>query len=170
MRRIWLFGVFLFVASSALATVFGSVRGIVHDPQHRPVPNVSVVLKARNSDYSQTVQTDGGGEFHFDAVPLGEYTVSVADSTLVAEPQSVTVLSGTGPILHFELGPTSQNQTVTVSADAAQTETVTPSTLVDRIQIQETPGASRSNSLAMVADFVPGAYFTHDQLHVRGGH
>src|SRR5205807_9337374 len=40
----------------------------------------------------------------------------------------------------------------------------------DRMQIQETPGASRSNSLAMVTDFVPGAYLTHDQLHIRGGH
>ena len=40
----------------------------------------------------------------------------------------------------------------------------------DRLQIQETPGASRSNSLAMITDFVPGAYLTHDQLHIRGGH
>src|SRR5215471_14464957 len=89
MRRICLFGVFLFVAGSALATVFGSVRGIVHDPQHRPVPDVRVILKARYSDYSQTAQTDDGGEFHFDAVPLGEYAVSVEDSTLIAEAQSV---------------------------------------------------------------------------------
>jgi len=59
---------------------------------------------------------------------------------------------------------------VVVSADAAQTETVTPTTLVDRLQIQETPGAARTNSLAMITNYVPGAYFTHDQLHVRGGH
>src|SRR5215471_13361397 len=170
MRHTWLFTVFLLVAGSALATVFGSVRGIVHDPQHRPVPNVSVILKARYSDYSQTAQTDDGGEFHFDAVPLGEYAVSVADSTLIAEAQSVTVLSGTAPILHFELRLPSQNQTVTVSADTAQTETVTPTTLVDRLQIQETPGASRSNSLSMITNFVPGSYLVHDQLHVRGGH
>ncbi len=170
MRRIWFFAVFLFVTSSALATVFGSIRGIVHDPQHRPVPNVTVTLKARNSDYSQTGQTDDAGEFHFDAVPLGEYTISIADSNFVAEPQSVTVLSGTAPILHFELRLPSQSQSVTVSASAAQTETVTPASLVDRVQIQETPGASRSNSLAMVTDFVPGSYFTHDQLHIRGGH
>ena len=26
------------------------------------------------------------------------------------------------------------------------------------------------NSLAMIIDYVPGSYYTHDQLHVRGGH
>lgn len=170
MRRILLFVVFLFTAVGALATVFGTVRGVVHDPQHRPVADVTVILKARHSDYSQTAQTDSGGQFHFDAVPLGEYTIEVSNSNFVAEQQPVTVLSGTAPVLHFELRLPSQNETVTVFADAAQGETITPSILVDRLQIQETPGASRSNSLSMVTDFVPGSYFTHDQLHIRGGH
>src|SRR5689334_14154033 len=170
MRRILLLVVFLFTAVGALATVFGTVRGIVHDPQHRPVSDVKVILKALASDYSQTTQTDASGEFHFDAVPLGQYVVNVSDPTFVADEQPITVLSGSSPILHLELKLPSQNQTVTVSADTGQTETVTPSTLVDRLQIQETPGASRSNSLAMITDFVPGAYLTHDQLHIRGGH
>jgi len=33
-----------------------------------------------------------------------------------------------------------------------------------------TPGADLSNSLSAITDYVPGAYITHDQLHVRGGH
>jgi len=170
MRRILLFAVFLLAATGAFATVFGGVRGIVHDPQHRPVPDIKVILKARASDYTQSSLTDSAGQFQFDAVPLGEYTVTISDSTFMAGQQSVTVLSGTSPVLHLELRLPSQSQTVTVSADAAQTETVTPTSLVDRLQIQEAPGASRSNSLAMVADFVPGAYLSHDQLHIRGGH
>ena len=170
MRRIGLFAVLLLAAAGAFATVFGSVRGIVHDPQHRPVPDIRVILKARASDYTQSALTDSAGQFQFDAVPLGEYAVTVSDSTFISGQQSVTVLSGTSPILHLELRLPSQSQTVTVSADAAQTETVTPTSLVDRLQIQEAPGASRSNSLAMVTDFVPGAYLAHDQLHIRGGH
>jgi outer membrane cobalamin receptor len=170
MRRLWLVAVFLFGAAGTFATIFGTVRGIVHDPQHRPVQGITVILKTSSSEFTQDTQTNADGQFHFDAVPLGEYTVSISDATFVAEPQTVTVLSGTAPILHLELRLPSQKQEVTVSADAAQTETVTPTSLVDRLQIQETPGASRSNSLAMVTDFVPGAYFTHDQLHIRGGH
>ncbi|PYT76027.1 MAG: TonB-dependent receptor [Acidobacteria bacterium] len=170
MKRIRVLAVFLFAAAGALATIFGNVRGIVHDPQHRPVPGITVILKARNSEFTQSTQTDSAGEFHFEAVPVGEYTVSVSDATFVTQPQTITVLSGTAPILHLALRLPSEKQTVTVSAEDGQSETVTPSTLVDRLQIQETPGASRSNSLAMITDFVPGAYLTHDQLHLRGGH
>jgi TonB-dependent receptor-like protein/carboxypeptidase family protein len=163
---------FVLLGTAAFATVFGTVRGIVHDPQHRPVPGSGVVLKAKSSDYAQNTQTDANGEFHFDAVPLGSYTVAVTDSSFAGQEQGVTVFSGTAPILHFELHLAVQNQSVTVSAEAApgQTESVTPTTLVDREEIQETPGATRMNSLAMITDYLPGSYFTHDQLHVRGGH
>src|SRR5258708_4575306 len=171
MRRILLLKLFLLsLGGASLATVFGTVRGIVHDPQHRPVSSIQVVLKARASEFTLSASTDDAGQFHFDAVPLGEYTVPIYDGNFVADAQSVAVLSGTAPILHFELRLPTQNQTVVVSADAAQTETVTPTTLVDRLQIQETPGAARANSLAMITDYVPGSYVVHDQLHVRGGH
>src|SRR5437879_6096595 len=170
MRRLLLVFSFMPLAGVALATVFGAVRGIVHDPQHRPVSDIPVVLKARASEFTLTARTDDAGQFHFDAVPLGEYTVAVSDSNFAADQQSVAVLSGSAPILHFELRLPAQNETVIVSADAAQQETITPTTLVDRLQIQETPGAARANSLAMITNYVPGAYFTHDQLHVRGGH
>jgi outer membrane cobalamin receptor len=171
MRKVFLLVLFVLPpAAVCLATVFGTVRGIVHDPQHRPVSGIPVVLKAKASEFTLNDTTDDAGQFHFDAVPLGEYTVAISDRNFVADVQSVTVLSGTAPILHFELRLPAQNETVLVSADAAQTETVTPTSLVDRLEIQETPGASRANSLAMITDYVPGAYFTHDQLHVRGGH
>src|SRR6266403_1375094 len=170
MKRAFLFAVLLFVAPPAFATVFGTVRGIVHDPQHRPVSGIQVVLKAKTSEFILNARTDDAGQFHFDAVPIGEYNVSVNDSNFVAAQQSVAVLSGTAPILHFELRLPAQSETVVVSADAAQTETVTPTSLVDRLQIQETPGAARTNSLAMITNYVAGSYLTHDQLHVRGGH
>ncbi len=147
--------------------------GSVHDPQHRPVAGSEVILKAQASDYTQKTQTDANGEFHFDAVPLGSYSVTVSDTSFATQEQTVTVLSGTAPILHFELHIVSQAQSVTVSAEAApgQTESVTPTTLVDRQEIQQTPGASRTNSLAMIANYTPGSCIhRHDQLHVRGGH
>ena len=36
-RRIALLATVVTLASTALAGIFGSVRGIVHDPQHRPI-------------------------------------------------------------------------------------------------------------------------------------
>ena len=166
------FVVILLLGAATFGTVFGTVRGIVHDPQHRPVPGSEVVLKAESSDYTQKTETDANGEFHFDAVPLGAYTITVTDASFAGQEQRLTVLSGTAPILHFELHIAPQSQSVTVSAEAApgQTESVTPTTLVDRAEIEQTPGAARTNSLAMITNYMPGAYVTHDQLHVRGGH
>ena len=172
MKRTFLFVVFLFIALPVFATVFGTVRGIVHDPQHRPVQDVTVTLKAKASTYVQTAQTDANGEFHFDAVPLGEYRVTASAASFAPEEQWIAVLSGTAPILHFELKLGSQTESITVSAEAgtAQLESITPTTLVNRLEISDTPGASRTNSLALITDYVPGSYVVHDQLHVRGGH
>src|SRR6266852_496125 len=160
----------LFIVAPALATIFGTVRGIVHDPQHRPVADATVTLKAKNSDYLQTLLTDAEGGFHFDAVPLGEYAVTVSQVGFATQEQNVTVLSGAAPILHFELRLPLQTQSVIVEAGPAQAESVTPTDVVSREEIAETPGATRANSLAMITNYVPGAYLTHDQLHVRGGH
>jgi hypothetical protein len=167
-----LFFLAYFLLPDAQASIFGTVRGIVHDVQHRPVLDAQVVLKARASAFTLTTQTDASGEFHLDAVPAAEYTIAVSKTGFASEEQAATVLSGTAPILHFELHLASQAQSITVSAEAApgQTESITPTTLIDREQIQKTPGAMRTNSLALITDYVPGSYFTHDQLHVRGGH
>ena len=49
-------------------------------------------------------------------------------------------------------------------------ESATTQATINRKEIEYTPGADRTNSLAMITDFVPGAYLVHDQLHIRGGH
>ena len=49
-------------------------------------------------------------------------------------------------------------------------DSVTPTTLITRADIDETPGASRTIGMEMITDYVPGAYMTHDMLHMRGGH
>ena len=57
-------------STPAVATVFGNVRGVVHDPQHEPVKGAHATLQAADSAYQLTADTAADGEFHFDAVPL----------------------------------------------------------------------------------------------------
>ncbi|MCU1301379.1 MAG: TonB-dependent receptor [Candidatus Sulfotelmatobacter sp.] len=170
--RILLITAVLLHTLAAFASIFGSVRGIVHDPQHRPVENATVTLRSKTSDWSASAHTDAAGEFIFNGVTLGEYTVTVAAPTFNQASQNVVVNSGSQPILHFSLSVSTNKETVNVSGapEAAPTDSATPVTLVNRLDIQDTPGADRTNSLAMITDYVPGAYFTHDQLHIRGGH
>src|SRR5882762_3006445 len=104
MKRTFLFVVFLFIALPVFATVFGTVRGIVHDPQHRPVQDVTVTLKAKASSYVQTAQTDANGESHFDAVPLGEYRVTASAASFAPEEQSSAVRAQTSLLMGFRFG------------------------------------------------------------------
>jgi len=167
-----LFSVFLMSSVVALASVVGSVRGVIHDPQHRPVQGAMVMIKAKASDWSATANSDAGGNFVFTAVPLGEYSVTVAAPGFEQVQQDVVVGSSSQPVLHFALNVAGAKETVNVSdtTETAPTDTATPTTLISRADVGLTPGAARSNSLAMITDFVPGAYVTHDQLHIRGGH
>jgi len=165
------FAIILF-APSAFATIFGSVRGIVHDPQHRPVQGAMVMVRAKTSDWEKTTDTDAEGQFSFNAVPIGDYSVSVAGAGFAQTEQTVEITSGSAPVLHFQLRVASAKETVDVTEnlEVVPTDSATPTTLVSRLDIERTPGASRSNSMAMITNYVPGAYVTHDQLHIRGGH
>lgn len=170
--RFALLPAFLLTAPILSATIFGSVRGVVHDPQHRPVQGAMVMLHAKASDWSKSTTTNSNGEFEFTAVPLGDYVVSVASKGFAQTAQTVTIESGTKPVLHYQLALETPKESVTVSGTpaAVPTDTVTPTTLVDRAKVEQTPGADRTNSLAIITDYVPAAYIAHDMLHIHGGH
>lgn len=165
-------GSFLIFGPTLQATIFGKIQGIVHDPQHRPLAGASAKVQATASDWSQTTQTDDNGEFSFTSVPVGDYKISVTAPNFQAAEQNVTVASGSSPILHFQLALSSVNQTTVVvgQTEVANVDSVTPTTTLNRADISLTPGADRSNSMAMITDYVPAAYETHDMLHMRGGH
>jgi hypothetical protein len=150
----------------------GSVRGIVNDSQERPVTDAMVKLKSKTSEWVQMAVSGKRGEFAFLTVPLGDYILSVDKAEFATVAEGVTVGSSSSPTARIKLAPGTSLATVTVTAqaDTAILNSATPTTLVSREDIERTPGASRSNSLAMITNFVPGSYVVHDQLHVRGGH
>lgn len=168
---LWLFAASLF-AGYALASVFGTVRGIVHDPQHRPVGGVHVILQASNSAYKQESATNAEGTFEFQAVPLGQYTVTLEAQGFNPQAQPVLVASGSTPILHVQLSVASASERVVVTSSPEELNTDSPrrDIFIDQEQMSRYAGADGSSSLKMITGFVPGSYMVHDQLHVRGGH
>jgi len=162
---------FLMSASlPALATVFATVHGVVHDPNHRPIANASIALQAADSAFVLHAVTNAEGAFELPQTPIGVYRLRVAASGFATLSQPVTVASGTNPILHLPLSIGADAQTVVVHGSAVSADSVTPTTLIARQQIDQTPGASRTIGMEMITDYVPGAYMTHDMLHMRGGH
>jgi hypothetical protein len=171
-HRAWLLAAALIGSSASNATDVGGVRGVVHDVQHLTIAQAAVKLKSATSAWAQTTTTDEHGEFAFMTVPLGDYVLIVAQSDYATATQMISVASGSFPVVHIQLAKGTPVDTVTVTASSQLQvpDTATPTTVVNRQQIERTPGADRSNSLAMITNYVPGAYMVHDQLHVRGGH
>ena len=162
----------LLLAFPASATIFSSVHGLIHDPQHRPVQGARVTLRSTSSDWVQSASSDGAGEFLFNNVPIGEYRVTVEVEGFATEEQAFVLTSGRDAKPHFSLKLAHAAESVEVqdSAPNVNPESSTSTNVVSRSAISQTPGADTANSLSMVTDYTPGAYVVHDQLHIRGGH
>src|SRR5436309_6699390 len=159
-------------ASQASASVFGDIRGIVFDPQHRAIAGAYIRVRSKSSDFVKNIRSDAAGQFLFRAIPIGEYTITIEAAGFKSIEQPITVVSGNAPILsfHMTIAPLSQHVDVVVTNETAQIDSPTPITLIGRQEISHTPGSDRTNSVAFITTYVPGSYLTHNQLHVRGGH
>jgi outer membrane cobalamin receptor len=171
-------GLLSFLLLSATGTLalshssFGHIRGVVRDPQQRTVKDAQITLKARQSALVLSARTDDSGAFAIQGIPIGEYTLSVEAAGFSKVEQAVTITSGDSAVLQLQLqvAPVTERVDIVESPGVVESDSPTPTTLVNRLEIARSPGADRSNSLAAITDYVPGAYTTHDQLHVRGGH
>src|ERR1019366_2173080 len=94
------------------ATVFATVHGIVHDPAHRPIVGANVTLKAAESAFILNARTNSDGEFDLLQAPIGVYELTIAATGFAATEQSLTVASGTNPIVHIALSVAPASQTV----------------------------------------------------------
>jgi outer membrane receptor protein involved in Fe transport len=145
------------------------VKGIIHDPDHHPIPAAQIQIACRDTSWTETVQSDINGEFDMIGVPSGSCEVTIAARSFRPETRTITV-GDKLPVLHFQLALAPVNQSVEVSAKRLETQISTVQTTTTAQEVQQTPGADQTNSLQMITDFVPGAYMVHDMLHMRGGH
>src|ERR1700751_3015081 len=144
--------VFLFGTTALYATIFGSISGLIHDPQHRPVEGATVTIRAENSDWTKSITSDSSGEFRFEAVPLGRYKVRV-ELTGFSEPeQYLTLTSGRDARLHFALAVAQAKETVQVTDTAASVnpQSSTTQSVISRQQIASAPGAHPTNRIVMI--------------------
>lgn len=163
----------LLAPSLARATVFARIHGVVHDPQHRPIANAQVKLGAAQSAFSLHATTAANGTFELAQVPIGVYRLSISAAGFAEFTQPLSITSESNPVLHIPLTVAGSEASVTVTASgasAAESTETSPTTLITRSDIDQTPGASRTLGMEMITDFVPGSYMTHDMLHMRGGH
>ncbi len=172
MKSVFIASIISFLLATLLPGANGTLKGVVHDPQHRPVSGAQVLIRGSDSAGTRTVQANANGEFQLDDLPEGAYRITVSAPDLQSLEQQATVTAGKAPVLHFQLELAQVRQAIEVSGAASKlnTQTSTVQTMVSPQEIARTAGADRTNSLAMITDFTPGAYMVHDMLHMRGGH
>jgi hypothetical protein len=149
-----------------------NIRGVVHDPQHRPLAGAQIVLHGGSGPETKSAQSDSSGEFQIDDVAVGTYKVEVSAQGFRTLQEQVSVAADKQPVLHFqlELAPVNSSIEVPGAISRLSPQTSTVQTMVSEQEIAQTPGADQTNSLAMITDYTPGAYMVHDMLHMRGGH
>jgi hypothetical protein len=152
------------------AAAYGSVSGIVRDDGDRPVAGAKVVLESATHAIVER-QTDSTGRFDFPNMAIGQYMLTISQRDFASVSQAVTVKAGYFPFANIVLTPPSELAEVRVTARRLPVvASITPITMVSQEDVENTPGATNVNSLAMITDYVPGAYQAHDMLHIRGGH
>jgi hypothetical protein len=79
---------------ASYAQIFGTIRVSVIDPQNGSVPNAQISIRAKNSQWAQLAKTNSDGIAVIQAVPIGDYIVSVsAEGFTTATDKAIQVTS-----------------------------------------------------------------------------
>src|SRR5881409_970058 len=95
--------IFILFCGNLSASFFGSITGLIHDPQHRPVQGAKVTVWSNTSKWTATTTSDDSGQFRFGNVALGSYTVEVDATGFAPQTQQSTLVSAGESRLHFAL-------------------------------------------------------------------
>ena len=141
----------------AQATASGNIIGTVTDPTAAAVPNATVTATNKSSNAQRTTSTNGAGQFRFDLLPIGPYSISVqATGFSGAKADNLELLVGTTLTANLPVQAGGVNTVVEVSTgnQLVDTEKTDSSTAVTPQQITDLPLNGRD--FANLAILAPG--------------
>lgn len=176
MKRTWTISLVLAFVALALfcvPAVWGqattSLRGTVTDPSGAAIPNATVQLVNADTGFSRTATTDAQGDFVFNAVLPGTYTVSVEASGFAKfEQKNVQLLvnlPATLPV-KMKIGATSQTVTVTEQAPLINTTDASQGNTMSGNEIENMPLEARN--VTQLLTLQPGVVFTSNRDDLAG--
>ena len=134
---------FLLLASSSLAQTFrGSINGLVTDPVGGVVPAAEIKATNEATGLSYTTTSSNAGEFSFQDLPLGAYSILVTASGFqTVKIGAVHVSAGAIYTLPVKLALADVSSTVEVSAAALSLDTTvtTLTTVVSSATVADRP-------------------------------
>lgn len=101
----WRLGFVLLLATSqATAADTGRLSGRIEDPQGKPVAQALVTLQCSCLQGARAAQSDGAGDYRFDGLPQGTYTVMVLAGQAEAS-KVVPLPAGVSERVDFSVNP-----------------------------------------------------------------
>lgn len=144
---LWVSALALAPQTVALGQTFrGGISGTVTDPSGAVVPGaqITAIDTGTNTEYKSV--SSSAGEFVFNNMPVGDYTVTVVASGFKGvKVDKVPVTAANTYTLPVRLGVASTGETVEVTADALSLDTVTDtqSTALPEEVVQNLPNSGR---------------------------
>jgi hypothetical protein len=132
----------LLVTAAFAQTFRGAIHGSVEDPTGGVVANAQVKATDVATGVEHSTVSTSGGEFTFQDIPLGSYTVTVmAPGFAKATYDKVPVTAGSIYTMTVKLAMGQENTTVEVSAAAVAVDTTSPTQTmtISGASVQDTP-------------------------------
>ena len=144
----------------AQATASGTIQGTVIDPSQGVIVGADVVVTSKATGEKRTAATNGEGNFRFDLLSAGAYSVRITKTGFAAQLQNVELLVGQTTTANATLSPGAATETVEVTAAAplvdmgksGVSQNITPT------EVEELPMVGRD--VANLAYLAPGVKAT----------
>src|SRR5579862_1484376 len=159
--------VILVSVASHAQTFTGVVAGRVTDAQHAMISSARLTLSHSARGYERITTTNSQGEYSFQLVPPGEFTLRAEAIGFAAATLRIEVVVATTVRVDLSLGIQSLPQTVDVvgeSGVAVQTETADLGRTISPHEMSALPSLTRSPYDFMT--LIPGAVASNDTIGV----
>ena len=145
------------VAAAAQVTT-ADIVGRVTDSSGAVLPGATVTIENLATHDVRTAPTNETGDYLFNLLPIGTYTVNVELQGFAS--QTTRVVLSTGDRVRFDpklqLGQVQESVLVTAESPLLQTDTATVSALVSEKAVQDLPVSGRN--VVRLVQLVPGAF------------
>src|SRR6266446_6280012 len=144
----------------AQATASGTIQGTVTDKSGAVVTGAQVVAKSKATDSVRTATSSDTGDYRFELLPVGNYTVTVSKTGFATYAQTIEILIGQAATVNAELKPGAASELIEVTSEAPvldQAKTDVSQNITPR-EVQELPMVGRD--VANLAYLAPGVKAT----------
>ena len=129
--------------------VYGSIVGTIVDSTGAVIPNATIIVTDTSKGTTQTVQSNGSGEYTVGRLIPDTYSVKATSGAFKpAEADNVVVSTDTSPQINLTMSATSTatNVTVTTAAPILKTDETDVSQTLNSQQLQTVPNINRNFS------------------------